>query len=69
MNNDEIRNIVAAYISEKKLKKLTPEFNWGNLLGDYGELVSINHYGRYIDSHATMNYLKHANKRLVPILA
>ena len=46
MNNDEIRNIVATYISAKKnLKKLSPEFNWGNLLGDYGELVSINHYG------------------------
>ena len=46
MNNEEIKIIVANFISAKKnLKKLAPDFNWGNLLGDYGELVAINHYG------------------------
>jgi len=46
MNNEEIQNIVANFISAKKnLKILAPDFNWGNLLGDYGELVAINHYG------------------------
>jgi len=46
MSDNEIKNIVANFISAKKnLKKLAPDFNWGNLLGDYGELVAIKHYG------------------------
>jgi len=46
MSDIEIKNIVANFISAKKnLKKLAPDFNWGSLLGDYGELVAIKHYG------------------------
>ena len=45
MKNKEVKNIVASYTSaKKKLKKLAPNFNWGNLLGDYGEYLSIEHY-------------------------
>ena len=46
MSDIEIKNIVANFLSAKKnLKQLAPDFNWGNLLGDYGELVAIKHYG------------------------
>jgi len=46
MNNDEIKNIIVhSLLQRSKLKELAPEFNWGNLLGDYGEFVTINHYG------------------------
>ena len=41
----EVKKIIASYTSaSKKLKKIIPEFNWSNLLADYGEYVCINHY-------------------------
>lgn len=45
MGNKEVKQVVASYTSAKtKLKILAPTFNWGNLLGDYGEYLSIEHY-------------------------
>jgi hypothetical protein len=45
MGNEEVKQVVASYTSAKtKLKILAPTFNWGNLLGDYGEYLSIEHY-------------------------
>jgi len=44
-----IQHILASiFASQRALKALAPEFNWsglGNLLGDFGELVAIDHYG------------------------
>jgi hypothetical protein len=44
-----IQHILASiFASQRALKTLAPEFNWaglGNLLGDFGELVAIDHYG------------------------
>ena len=41
----EVKKIVASYTSaSKKLRKIVPEFNWSNLLADYGEYVCINQY-------------------------
>lgn len=40
--------LASIFASQKALKILAPEFNWsglGNLLGDFGELVAIEHYG------------------------
>lgn len=40
--------LASIFASQKALKILAPEFNWaglGNLLGDFGELVAIDHYG------------------------
>tara|TARA_B110001454_G_C12623606_1_gene393885 strand:+ start:66 stop:917 length:852 start_codon:yes stop_codon:yes gene_type:complete len=43
MENKEVKKIIASYTSVyKKLKKLEPEFEWSNLIGDYGEYVAIN---------------------------
>jgi hypothetical protein len=43
-----IQHILASiFASQRALKTLAPEFNWaglGNLLGDFGELVAIDHY-------------------------
>ena len=52
--NDEsklraVQHIMATLFSaQNALKELAPEFRWagmGNLLGDYGEYVAIQHYG------------------------
>jgi hypothetical protein len=44
-----VQHILASiFASQRALKTLVPEFNWsglGNLLGDFGELVAIDHYG------------------------
>lgn len=44
-----IQHLLASiFASQRALKILAPEFNWtglGNLLGDFGELVAIEHYG------------------------
>ena len=44
-----IQHILASiFAAQRALKTLAPEFNWaslGNLLGDFGELVAIDHYG------------------------
>jgi hypothetical protein len=41
----EVKKIVASYtFASKKLRKIVPEFNWSNLLADYGEYVCINQY-------------------------
>ncbi len=44
-----IQNILAnIFASQKSLQTLAPEFHWtglGNLLGDFGEFVAIEHYG------------------------
>ncbi len=40
--------LASIFASQKALKILAPEFNWaglGNLLGDFGELIAIDHYG------------------------
>jgi len=40
--------LASIFASQRALKALAPEFNWsglGNLLGDFGELVAIDHYG------------------------
>jgi hypothetical protein len=44
-----IQHILAGiFAAQRALRELAPEFNWsglGNLLGDFGELVAIEHYG------------------------
>lgn len=44
-----VQHILATiFAAQKALKTLASEFNWaglGNLLGDFGELVAIDHYG------------------------
>lgn len=46
---DAIKSIIATFYSaQNALRALAPEFKWaglGNVLGDYGELVTIEHYG------------------------
>lgn len=43
-----IKSIIGSlYSSQNALRALAPDFKWaglGNLLGDYGEYVAINHY-------------------------
>ena len=47
--SEAIRHIIATKLSaQKALRSLAPEFNWtglGNLLGEFGECVAIEHYG------------------------
>ena len=47
--SEAIRHIIATIFSaQNALRSLAPEFNWtglGNLLGDFGECVAIEHYG------------------------
>ena len=44
-----IKHILATiFAAQNALRSLAPEFKWsglGNLLGDYGECVAIDHYG------------------------
>ena len=46
---EAVKGIIASlYASQKSLQALAPEFKWaglGNLLGDFGEFVAIEHYG------------------------
>ena len=46
---EAIRHIMGTLFSaQNALRSLAPEYNWagmGNLLGDYGECVAINHFG------------------------
>ena len=46
---EAVKHIIATlYSAQNALRSLAPEFNWsgmGNLLGDYGEFIAINHYG------------------------
>lgn len=40
--------LASIFASQKALKALAPEYKWaglGNLLGDFGELIAIEHYG------------------------
>ena len=40
--------IASIYASQRALRALAPDYNWaglGNLLGDFGEFIAINHYG------------------------
>ena len=50
---DAAKGIIASiYASQRALKALAPEYKWaglGNLLGDFGEFIAINHYG--LDKH------------------
>ncbi len=43
-----IQHVLASiFASQKALRNLAPEHNWsglGNLLGDFGELIAIDHY-------------------------
>jgi len=45
---EAIKSVMASiYASQKTLRSLAPNFKWaglGNLLGDYGEFIAINHY-------------------------
>ena len=47
--SEAIRHIIATIFSaQNALRSLAPEFKWtglGNLLGDFGEYVAIEHYG------------------------
>ena len=36
--------IASIYALQKSLKSLAPEYTWSNWLGDFGELVTIDHY-------------------------
>lgn len=39
--------LASIFASQKALRALAPEYNWsglGNLLGDFGELIAIEHY-------------------------
>lgn len=46
---EAIRHIMGTlFAAQNALRSLAPEYNWagmGNLLGDYGECVAINHFG------------------------
>lgn len=46
---EAVRHILATIFSaQNALRTLAPEFRWaglGNLLGDYGEFLAIDHYG------------------------
>ncbi len=40
--------LASVFASQRALREVAPEFRWsglGNLLGDYGELIAIEHYG------------------------
>ena len=40
--------IASLYAAQRTLKAIAPEYGWsglGNLLGDFGEFVAVNHYG------------------------
>ena len=40
--------IASIYASQRALRALAPDYKWaglGNLLGDFGEFIAINHYG------------------------
>ena len=45
----EIQQVFSAIFTlQKELRRLAPEFKWaglGNLLGDYGECIAVDHYG------------------------
>ena len=47
-SKDQIRDIFRYFFeAQEKLKKLAPEYKWtgmGNLLGDFGEYLAIEHY-------------------------
>ena len=46
---EAVKGVLASiFASQRALKALAPEFKWaglGNLLGDFGEFVAIEHYG------------------------
>ena len=46
--NDAVKHIIATIFSaQNALRDLAPDYRWagmGNLLGDYGEFICINHY-------------------------
>ena len=45
MIDQRIKEILASYLSAKEeLGKIAPNFNWSNLLGDYGEYIAINEF-------------------------
>lgn len=49
MSLEAVKHIVATLFSaQNALRELAPDYKWagmGNLLGDYGELVCVTHYG------------------------
>ncbi len=55
-----IQHILSSiFASQKALQALAPEFRWsglGNLLGDFGELVAIDHYGLNKAQSGSGNY-------------
>ncbi len=48
MSIEAVKHIIATIFSaQNALRELAPDFKWsgmGNLLGDYGEYLCINHY-------------------------
>ena len=47
MSDEEkrVKEIMADYTSAgAKLREIIPAFNWGNLLGDYGEYICAKNY-------------------------
>ena len=46
---EAIKGVIASiYASQRALRAIAPDYKWaglGNLLGDFGEFIAINHYG------------------------
>lgn len=59
-NIQAIKCIIATlYSAQGALRSLAPDFKWaglGNLLGDYGEYIAINHYGLIKSTGGTDGY-------------
>ena len=55
--SESIKHILSSIFSaENALRSIAPEFNWRNVVGDYGELVAIEHYGLKKAEHGSSGY-------------
>ena len=55
--DQQVREIVSNYTSAAaKLREIAPDFNWSNMLGDYGEYVCIKNYGLSLAKTGTKGY-------------
>lgn len=71
---EAIRHIMATLFSaQNALRSLAPEFRWaglGNLLGDYGEFLAVQHYGLLKASSVSAGYdAKTADGKTVQVKA
>ena len=59
---EAVKSVMASiYSSQKTLRSLAPDFKWaglGNLLGDYGEFIAINHYNLITFLHYLLEFRK-----------